>query len=275
MSRRIDLVVAAAATFGGLVTAAAFPPWGVWPGAVLGPALLALALQQTDRDMAAVRRVRRAAGVGLLFGAAFMLPLLWWLAGSISPAAWLTLGVLQALWFALLGVANHAMGPAWRGAAWFALTWIVVESARSTWPFGGLPWGRLGDAAVASPFQPALAYVGVAGLTGMATLAAGTVVAALRVGRARASAGLDPRVAPACMLLVVVGLALLPTVMPWQGHEAGTMRLAVVQGGVPGDGCNLVDNHRQVTANHVAATITLARRVERGDVPRPDLVGWA
>ena len=274
MSRRIDLVVVTAATFGGLVTAAAFPPWGVWPGVVLGPALLALALQQTDRDASAVRRVRRAAGLGLLFGAAFMLPLLWWLSDSISPAAWLGLGVIQSLWFALLGVANHAMKPTGWGAARFALTWIVVESARSTWPFGGLPWGRVGDAAVDSPFQPLLAYVGVAGLTGMTTLAAGTAVATLRVGRTHTSAWSNGRMAPACTLLVVVGLALLPTLMPWQGREAGTMLVAVVQGGVPGDGRNLVENHRQVTANHVAATIALGQRIDRGIESRPDLVVW-
>lgn len=274
MRWRTGLRVAGAATLGGLITAAAFPPWSAWPGAVLGPALLVVALQQHDRDASAVRRARRAAGVGLLFGAAFMLPLLWWLADSISPVAWLALGLVQALWFALLGVANLAMRPTWWGAAWFALTWIVVESARSTWPFGGLPWGRLGDTAVDSPFQPALAYLGVAGLTGMATLAAGAAVAALRFGGTHSAAGVGSRMVPACTLLVVIGLALLPAAVPWQGREAGMMRIAVVQGGVPGDGRNLVDNHRQVTANHVAATIALARRIERGLVARPDLVVW-
>ncbi len=50
--------------------------------------------------------------------------------------------------------------------------------------------------------------------------------------------------------------------------------MAVVQGDVPGDGSDILLDHRQVTRNHVEATVELADRVEAGEQPTPDFVVW-
>src|SRR5215469_9050071 len=55
---------------GGLALAAAFPPMAFWPLAVLGPALLAIALRG--------QRLRMALAAGLVFGLAFFYLLLSW-----------------------------------------------------------------------------------------------------------------------------------------------------------------------------------------------------
>jgi apolipoprotein N-acyltransferase len=50
--------------------------------------------------------------------------------------------------------------------------------------------------------------------------------------------------------------------------------VAVVQGNVPGDGDDILLDHRQVTRNHVDATIELADEVAAGDEAEPDFVLW-
>jgi apolipoprotein N-acyltransferase len=54
----------------------------------------------------------------------------------------------------------------------------------------------------------------------------------------------------------------------------GTTRVAVVQGGVPGDGRDLAGHHREVTTNHVRATTELAADLTERGAPPPDLVVW-
>ena len=65
---------------GGLLLAGAFPPIGVWPLAVIGPALLTIALWQ--------QRARVALSAGVVFGLAFFFPLLTWLVN----VAWYEIG---------------------------------------------------------------------------------------------------------------------------------------------------------------------------------------
>jgi len=50
--------------------------------------------------------------------------------------------------------------------------------------------------------------------------------------------------------------------------------VAVVQGNVPGDGTNVLLDHRAVTRNHVETTEAFARQVESGEATRPDFVIW-
>ena len=44
--------------------------------------------------------------------------------------------------------------PAW--PVWVAVAWSGMEVLRSTWPFSGMPWGRLAFAVVDTPVAPAL-----------------------------------------------------------------------------------------------------------------------
>jgi apolipoprotein N-acyltransferase len=73
-------------------------------------------------------------------------------------------------------------------------------------------------------------------------------------------------------LLVFAGL-------PWAGahlggRDAGSARVAIVQGNVPRLGLEFNAQRRAVLDNHVNATLALAERVHAGQEPRPDLVVW-
>ena len=118
---------------GGLALYASFPPAGIWPLAVLGPALLVLAL--TGRSL------RGSFGCALVFGLAQFVPLLSWLI-NLAWYAWAALAVSEAVIFALLAIGQRLLLrlPYWPVAV--AGWWVLVEGVRDRWPYA-FPWGRL------------------------------------------------------------------------------------------------------------------------------------
>lgn len=120
----------AAASSGGLLLYASFPPIGWWFLAPLGPALLILAVRG--------RRARSAFAAGGIFGIAFLAPLIVWLA-NLGLVPWLTLTAIQALVFALAAMPLPRLValPGWPlyTAAW----WVALEAVRGRTPLGGFP----------------------------------------------------------------------------------------------------------------------------------------
>lgn len=245
------------------------------------------------------RRVVVAAGVGLLFGVTFQAVLLIWLAGSIGLGAWVALSLVQSLWFAALGALLSFLGNLRYPALWSAAAWTLVELLRSAWPLGGLPWGRLGYTVVDTPLAGLLPAIGVTGASFAIALGAGSVATVLIGLRARADVGLTrqlgalsptgapspkaPLPVPRALCKVAAPLGVLAVALGVSGATGGeapstvtqdSLTVAVVQGGVPGDGRQLVAHHRQVTADHGLATETLGEAVRAGSVPAPDLVVW-
>lgn len=246
----------------GALLGTAFEPFA-WPYVVpVCLAGLALAL----RDLDAVESGLRTAA----FGAAFMLTTLFWSWPSVGLLAWLGLSLVQALWFAALGCAWGVVRvlpvwPVW-GAAWFS----TVETARGQWPFGGLPWARLGTTVVDTSWAPLLPLLGVTG-TGLALALIGFSLAAVveaTPGRRAASTSW------ATALVLSTAAPALLEVGSGPDATSRSMTVALVQGGVPGDGTDLVANHRQLTRNQRRATEVLAERVRAGQAAPPDLVVW-
>jgi apolipoprotein N-acyltransferase len=75
----------------------------------------------------------------------------------------------------------------------------------------------------------------------------------------------------ALALIATVAPAPLPRIGPGSGAP---VRVAVVQGNVPRLGLEFNAQRRAVLDNHVNATLDLARRVQAGQAPQPDLVVW-
>ncbi len=263
--------VAAAAAVGGLGLALAFPPWSVpW----LAPVALAVFFVAVGSC-----RVRGGAVLGFVFGLAFFGPTLWWLGQSIAPAAWAALVTVQAGWLALVGAGSTLVRrlPGW--PVWTAALWTSVEGVRSSVPWGGLPWGRLGSTAVDTPWAGALALVGVAG-TGTAVALSGAVIAFV-VERARLR---GPALAPAATALVAcsIGGVLLLAIGVWSPSSAGandptpagqTATVGIVQASVPGDGTDVATYHREVTRTLLGETRNL-REASTTAEPIMDLVVW-
>ena len=209
---------------------------------------------------------RRAWLPGLAFGVGFEFVLQWWMR-AVGTDAWLALSALEASFFAVLGSATALLLRRRWWPFWVALAWVAAEVWRGSWPFGGMPWGRLAFSVVDTPFASALPYVGANGVSLLLALL-GTVLAWVVLEGRRASL----RVGSAAIVPPL--LALSPVVAPYAAPTAGTVRIAAVQGNVPGDGSDILLDHRQVTRNHVDATLRLADRIAAGETARPDFVLW-
>ena len=211
---------------------------------------------------------KRAWIPGLAFGAAFYFVHIYWMSPSIGLPAWLALATLETLFYGLLGVAAAALQrlPWW--PAWLAAAWATMELWRSGWPFSGMPWGRLAFGVVDTPVAASLVYLGMTGLSFLLALS-GFLLAWVVIERER-------RTRPLAVgaLVAVCAVMALPSVASYDLDERGTATVAVVQGDVPPPENDILADHRQVTQNHVEATVDLAADVADGSVPEPDFVLW-
>jgi len=156
---------------GGAAVYASFPPLDAWPLAVLGPALLVVAL--TGRSL------RASFGCGLAFGLALFMPLLTWLL-NVAWYAWFALAGAEAVIFAGLAVGQRLLLrlPGWPAAV--AGWWVCAEALRDRWPFA-FPWGRLAMSQAGTPAAPWAAVGGAPLLSFLVALAGTTLAWALLV----------------------------------------------------------------------------------------------
>ena len=266
------LVPVLAAALGGLAVTAAFPPIGLWWAAPVGLAMLLGSFQG--------RGVRADAGLGLVFGLAFFAPLLHFTAVAMgNPIGWAALTLVQALYTTALGAAWALVsrapalapgGPAGRTAAAraasFTVLWCGAEELRSSWPWGGFPFGRLAFAMADAPMLPFAAYGGSIGLTLLVALIGACLFEAAHALRARAL--LPALVAAACAGLVLTAPLALPV---HSAAEDGNLRVGAVQGDVAKDFEDAFNRALEVTGNHARATDRLAADVGSGNL---DVVIW-
>lgn len=211
-------------------------------------------------------RPQRAWLPGLLFGVGFFFSLQWWMR-AVGTDAWIGLSALEAAFFAPLGSAFALLisrSRAW--PLWTAVVWVAIETVRSSWPFSGMPWGRLSYAVADTVWAQGLPWFGFTGVS-LVLAATGTTLAWLVVDRP----GRRPALGAIAVLAVVT---LVPVAVSSSPETTGSATVAVVQGDVPGEGDDLVAVHRRVTTNHVRATQSLGQDVRAGDETRPDFVLW-
>ncbi|MET8351614.1 apolipoprotein N-acyltransferase [Micromonospora sp. NPDC005206] len=262
----------------GLALLVAFPPYGLWPLAPVGVALLAAAAHR--------RRLRAGAGLGFLTGVALFAPLLAWTNLHTGYLPWVLLSLLQAGYLALLGAATAWVSPLadrsrWAWPALTGLLWVGQEALRDRTPFGGFPWGRLAFSQDSSPLLRLAALGGAPLVTFAVALIGGLLVTAAWRGftalRETAPGGTPARrwqpVAVPAAAAVALGAAGLLVPVASAGSGA-PVTVAIVQGNVPRLGLDFNAQRQAVLNNHVDATLELAARVAAGTQRQPDLVVW-
>lgn len=251
------------AAVSGAAVAISFEPFGLVYLLPVGVAGLSLLVQRTS--------ARRGFLVGAVFGSSFMLTLLPWLQ-VIGPDAWVALSLFEGVFYGLLGLGAALVQRLRWWPLWTAMLWVGVEALRSTFPFGGFPWGRLAFATADTPAAGLFAYVGSAGTTFVVALI-GTALA-WAVLEARRTPVLGAAAVAIPVLLASSGAVYTPWAASPDDEPTGVVSVAAVQGDVPGEGMNAFAERRVVLDNHVEATHELAERVQAGETPRPDLVVW-
>lgn len=241
----------------GVLQFLAFPPVGWWWTAPVAVALFILAVREAPPG--------RAAGLGLISGWAFFLPLLHWIT-VVGWDGWLALAMVISGWYAFMGWAtNLVLRLRWWPLAGPAV-WVLQEWLRSRFPWGGLGWGRL---AFGQPDSPLTGWVTLGGaplLSFVVALTGCLIVWAWTSGRAAAAS------VAALAALILVGSTTYPA--PSTTQSPGDSQLAVIQGNVPQPGLDFMGRPLAVLGNHQRTTAELAAAVQAGAEPAPDGVIW-
>jgi apolipoprotein N-acyltransferase len=252
-----------AAVAAGLCLWLAFPDAGLWWLAPVGVALLAAATLTAG--------ALQGAGLGMLAGWAFFVPVLSWSGVYVGALPWVALATLEALYVAamsaVVGFAGARFTAAGRpGTAYLLvpLGWVTQELARGATPYGGFPWARLAFSQADSPLAHVARWLGAPGVT-FAVSAVGTLLlVAVTCGVRRSWARAAVATAAGAVLLLLAPLAIpLPT-------DGRPVSVGFVQGNVPQAGLEFNAERRAVLDNHVRGAESLAQRAP-GDLT---LVVW-
>ncbi len=280
---RPRLVRLAVVLSGGLLLYASFSSLNWWWAAVIAFALLTWVLRHPATTPAG------GLGYGFLFGLAFYVPLLPWISTLVGDMPWLVLATVCACFPALFGLCAVVVRrlPGW--PIWFAVLWGAQEWLKSTFPFGGFPWGSVAFGQSDGPLLPLVQLGGVPLLSSSVVLVGASVTAIaleiekwLRTGGKTGPTG-DETKPPAVVLPgISICLVLLAAILVWpQVRHAGagsggepTVTVAVVQGNVPRLGLEFNAQRRAVLDNHVSQTLRLAEDVRAGLAPQPRFVIW-
>jgi apolipoprotein N-acyltransferase len=217
---------AALALAAGLLTPCAFAPYGLWPLALVMPAVLLYLLDGLAP--------RRAALAGFAFGLGQFGHGVWWIqvsvhqfgvpyyVFSVSMTALFVAGM--ALYPALFAALFARLGaPAQRGSLWLAAPlWVLVEALRG-WFLSGFPWLSLGYSQLDSPLAGYAPLLGEPGVSLAVMLGACALASLARWRR--------PRVA-AALLLALLGLGQALRGVEYTAVVEGGLRAALVQGAV-------------------------------------------
>ena len=217
---------------GGLMLAAALPPWGWWPLAFVGIAILDRLLASTTWNQRLYR--------GSILGWTLFAPTIFWMSQLTAPGY-----VIAVVFFGfLLGAFCIAVPPNAGRALGLIAVWVLCESLRTAWPFGGIPLSLLAVGQVAGPLWPIARIGGVLAIAGV-TVALGLALSAA-VGRDWKRAG-----GLVVASVAVLGLALVAPRGTPTGEE---IDVAFVQGGGPQGTRAINTDRRKVFERHLEAS---------------------
>jgi apolipoprotein N-acyltransferase len=246
----------------GLLVAAALPPWGWWPLAIVGVAVFETSLGEFPT---ARQRLAR----GWLFGAGWLFPGMIWMWFLTAPGYL----VAAALFAGFHAVAAWAAprGP-WRAIGRPAAH-TIAEAVRFVTPFGGVPLASLAVGQAAGPFVGVVRIGGALLLTwfvfqvGFSLAGPSPVVPQMARRRGVRARGEWHGVAGLAVALLLWAVSPLASGEVGQDVKAMGLRVAAVQGGGPQGTHAIHTDPREVVERHLAAT----RTIEAGSV---DLVVW-
>ncbi len=200
--------VAAQCVVGGGLVALSMPPWGWWPLAFVGLAVLDHVVAVPGRR----HRFRRAS----LFALAWLMPATLWM-WALTPPGYLVVGpLIAAALGAMIALVPHGPGRQ------VSLVGVVVlwEFGRWSVPFGGVPLATLAMSQVGGPLAPTVRVFGP------------LLLVALTMTVAMGLSGLAQRQpAPAGVAVGAVLISLALAAIAPRAEVVDTVDVALVQGG--------------------------------------------
>ena len=254
----------------GVAVGLSWQPYGVWPLMLLGIPAFTLAVLRV--------RLLNAFGLGYLFGLAMLALAISWV-HVLGTWVAVVLIIFMSLFFGLLGLATTLVGRlrGWPVAA--ACCWVLIEYAYSRIPFGGFGWTRIAYAVVDTPLAGFFPIIGVAGVSFLIALIGQLIAWVVVELLAPPGSGARRRNQVIGAVAAILGISLLGSALRLYQVEpaatsAGSVRVGVVQGNIPGRGIEAMGRARSVTNNHLSETIHLMTKVRLGQEAQPDFLLW-
>jgi len=250
----LRLLLAAAS---GLLVFASNEPLGWWIAGIAAMSLLYVALMPWGKRPGP--GMWSGAFIGFLQGLVAYLLLLPWIGEFVGNLPYVALAIACALYALATGAGGVAIAR-WRfGFLAFPFFYLLVEWARSSFPFGGFSWVRLAWGQVNGPLAN-LAVWGGPALVTFAAVLVGAALVGLAFRRTRWVA------LSAALLPLAAGLITGLTVVNRDEPTVGEVEVAAIQGNVPRMGLDFNAQRRAVLANHARVTESLEAT--------PDIVIW-
>ena len=212
----------------GMIAASGFAPFNFW----IAP-ILALAIWfSLIKDLIFQKRIIGS----YLFGLGLLLPSQYWTGIYVGNTPWLVLCFAQASFYILPGI--FVRRKARFNSFVFAGSFVGVELLLRTIPFTGFGWSRIGFTQIDSPIAAIYPVGGVVFVS--------FIIAFLSATR---------RFLPLVIALSIVGLA---NFVPDQIEQKNSIRIALVQGGVPELGLGFNSTPKEVFNRHLEQTKKLS-----------------
>ncbi|QDZ42590.1 apolipoprotein N-acyltransferase [Corynebacterium sp. sy039] len=272
-----------AAALSGILIYASYAPLGWYCAAIIGVALLFLALAPATlirelssfalRNKQPLKKTKHKATtkkktpistldlsgrtrffLGFVHGMVLYLLLLPWIGELVGAFPYVALCVYLSLWSGLLGVCFSIISKKFvRGAlVCFPFIYATIEWGRSTIPFGGFAWVRLAWGQVDSPLVY-FAPWGGAPLVSFLTTGIAMLFLALC---------LSQFFRKVLISLIVFGLINVNAWLSGGSADQGHIKVAAVQGNVPQLGLEFNAQRRAVLRNHVVETEKITQPVD-------------
>ena len=250
-----------------------FEPHGYWFLGILGITGLYVSFTPWRGSFLSAKS---GALVAFVHALVFYLLLLPWIGELVGAMPYIALGLFLSLYALLLGVFGVFIARLRLAFSSFPAFYLAVELLRSSAPFGGFSWVRLGWGQVDGPLAWLAAWGGPALVT-VAAATVGTSIAAVLFGTTQASttesanASLFPDRGIRGVALVVALIPFGLTYLAHLGvnkpqHTTETLNVAAIQGNVPRLGLDFNAQRRAVLENHVDVTNELAASGEDVDI---------
>ena len=208
----------------GLVASLSFEPVAIWPFAIIG---LGLWYQMISKQ-----HLKQRLQTSYFFGLGVLLPTQMWTGIYVGNLPWLILCIAQACFFMIpaffVGKAKKFNRIA------FICSYAIVELTLRTLPFTGFGWSRLAFSQVDSPLSSIYPLLGVAAV-------------ALFLAWFATVRNLKAFLYPA---LIIFCISFIPNPVIFDG----SIRIALVQGGVVNLGLDFNDKPKEVFLRHLNQT---------------------
>jgi apolipoprotein N-acyltransferase len=254
----------------GVALGLSWQPYDLWPLMLVGIPAFTLAIRGT--------RPIVAFGLGYLFGLMMLTLAVSWV-HVLGTWVAVVLIIFLSLFFGLLGLTVTLVGRLRWWPLATACCWVLIEYAYSRIPFGGFGWTRIAYAAVDTPLAGFFPIIGVVGVSFVVALIGQLIAWGVLAFRGAPDSRLTRRARVLIAAAIVVSLGVLGSALRLYQVEpavtsAGSVKVGIVQGNIPGRGIEAMGRARSVTKNHLSETIQLMTKVRLGQEPQPDFLLW-